>query len=88
MKTSPDPPRTDDTANRGMDSALALAVLAGIGFALDQWLGTTPWLTIAFTLVAAVGVFATLKYRYEASMSRLEAERLADRADTGTREGR
>lgn len=76
MKTSPNSPRTDDTANRGIESALAVVVLAGIGFVLDRWLGTTPWLTIVFTIVAAVGVFASMKYRYVESMDRLEAERL------------
>ncbi len=84
MTSSPISPRTDDTANRGIDSALVVAVLAGLGFLLDGWLGTTPWLTIALTLVAAVGVFAALKYRYEASMARLESERLGDR--NGSRE--
>lgn len=75
MKTSPTSPRTDDTANRGIEAALAVVVLAGLGFLLDRWLGTTPLFSIAFTVVGAVGVFATLKYRYVESMSRLEAER-------------
>lgn len=88
MKTSPTSPRTDDTANRGIEAALAVVVLAGLGFLLDRWLGTTPLFSVAFAVVGAVGVFATLKYRYVDSMTRLEAERLQARngAPTATEE--
>lgn len=79
MKLTPTPriTRTNDTIGRGMDAALVMAVFVGIGFLLDRWLGTSPWLIVACTVVAALGIFATLKYRYQDTMQRLEAERRA-----------
>lgn len=75
MKTSPLTKRLDDNVTRGMDMGFTIVVLAGIGYLLDRWLGTTPWLTIGFVVVAGIGVFAALKYRYEASMATYERER-------------
>jgi Putative F0F1-ATPase subunit Ca2+/Mg2+ transporter len=71
------PPRVtpNDTMGQGIDNALAVALLFGIGFGLDRWLGTTPWLMIVLSLVGAVGVFAKMKYRYDAQMAEHEAER-------------
>jgi len=70
-------PRTDDTIGRGMDAAMVMAVFVGVGYGLDRWLGTSPWLIVACVVVAALGIFATLKYRYQETMERLEAERRA-----------
>lgn len=44
-----------------LGTAVAISVIAGgaIGYALDSWLGTTPWLTfagLAFGIVAAVAM--------------------------------
>ena len=79
-------PRTtnDDALGQGMDVALTIALFFGIGFALDRWLGTTPWMMIVFTVLAAVGFFAKFKYRYDARMAEHEAE-LAKRRQTGSR---
>jgi F0F1-type ATP synthase assembly protein I len=65
----------NDTLGQGIDNALAIALLFGIGFALDRWLGTTPWLMIVLALLGAVGVFAKMKYRYDEQMAEHEAER-------------
>lgn len=77
MKLTPTPriSRTDDTINRGIDAALVMAVFVGVGYGLDRWLGTSPWLIITCTVVAALGIFTSLKYRYEEAMQRLETER-------------
>lgn len=80
MKSAPLTKRLDDNVTRGMDMGFTIVVLAGIGYLLDRWLGTTPWLTIALVVVAGVGVFATLKYRYEAAMAEHAHERAAGRA--------
>ena len=40
----------------------------GIGFALDRWLGTTPWFMIVFMVLGGVGFFAKMKYHYDAQM--------------------
>jgi F0F1-type ATP synthase assembly protein I len=71
------PPRVtpNDSLGQGIDNALAVALLFGIGFGLDRWLGTTPWLMIVLSLLGAIGVFAKMKYRYDAEMAEHEAER-------------
>lgn len=66
--------RTDDTLGVGMDAALVLAAFLGIGFGLDRWLGTAPWLMITSFLLAAVGIFASWKARYSARMDALQAQ--------------
>ena len=37
----------------GVDVAAALAVGLGIGFLLDAWLGTKPWLMVLFFFLGA-----------------------------------
>jgi F0F1-type ATP synthase assembly protein I len=78
-------PRSDDSFGRGMDIALTVAVFFGIGFGLDRWLGTTPLFMIVLTVLALVGFFLSLKYRYDAAMRQLEAERAAKSATSGAR---
>ena len=65
----------NDPLVQGIDNALAVALLFGIGYGLDRWLGTAPWMMIVFVLLGGVGVFAKMKYRYDAQMDRYEAER-------------
>lgn len=79
-------PVADDTLGRGMDIALTLAAFLGIGWLIDRWLGVFPAFTIALVLLAAAGTFVRLRYTYEATMQRLEAERAAGR--TGQRGSR
>lgn len=67
--------RVSATDTQGIENALAVALLFGIGYGLDRWLGTTPWLMIVFALLGAVGVFAKMKYRYDEQMAQHEAER-------------
>ena len=63
-----------------MDATLRVRLFFGVGFVLDRWLGTRRWFMIGMILLAAVGLFITFKYRYDAAMDRLEAERLAPRS--------
>jgi F0F1-type ATP synthase assembly protein I len=65
----------DDNVGKGMDLALSLLVFLGIGYGLDRWLGTKPWMMVSMVLLVAVGQFVKLKYDYEGTMQRLEAER-------------
>ena len=61
---------------------VATPVLFGLlGFGLDHWIGSTPWLTVAFAAVALMGKFASEWYRYEAKMRELEAELSDGRSD-------
>jgi Putative F0F1-ATPase subunit Ca2+/Mg2+ transporter len=80
MKLIPPPERRqrlfeDDSTMHGIDVALTVGVFFGIGFLLDRWLGTMPWFTIGFTVLAGIGFFAKYKYNYDAQMDRHQAER-------------
>ena len=65
----------NDPLVQGIDNALAIALLFGVGYGLDRWLGTAPWLMIVFVVLGGIGVFAKMKYRYDAQMEQHEAER-------------
>jgi F0F1-type ATP synthase assembly protein I len=65
----------NDPLVQGIDNALAIALLFGVGYGLDHWLGTSPWLMIVFVVLGGVGVFAKMKYRYDAQMEQHEAQR-------------
>ncbi|MEY2958588.1 MAG: hypothetical protein RLZZ01_1156 [Actinomycetota bacterium] len=67
-----------------MDIALTLLAFLGLGWWIDAWLGTFPLVTVILVVFAAVGTFVRLRYTYEATMQRLEAER-AERSGTSTR---
>ena len=66
---------SDDTLGRGMDLALTLLVFLAIGYALDSWLGLFPLFTITLVVLSAVGAFVRMKYVYDATMERHEAQR-------------
>jgi len=68
----------DSSLGQGVDAALVVAVFLGVGFGLDQWLDTAPWLTIGCFLLAAVGLFYTWKSRYSARMDELQTQRTHD----------
>jgi F0F1-type ATP synthase assembly protein I len=57
----------------GITFGLGIVLFMGAGFALDQWLGWTPWLTMAGTLVGSVLSFVNV-------YAKLEKERVADKA--------
>lgn len=84
----------DDTIGRGMDMALVVLVFLGLGYLVDLWLGTQPLFMIVLLLLAVVGQFVSIRYRYEARMQQLEAERRAASdarrrlGGTGATEGR
>ena len=54
--------------SRAMELALTPAIIGGLGYLLDRWLGLVPVLTIVFFLVAMVGLVARLWYSYDAQM--------------------
>jgi hypothetical protein len=58
-----------------MDIALTMLVFLGLGWLVDAWLGVFPLVTVTLVVFAAVGTFVRLRYTYEATMQRLEAER-------------
>ncbi len=70
-------PNSDDSLGRGMDLALTLLVFLGLGALIDRWLGLFPLFTIVLVLFAAIGSFVRMKFVYDATMERHEAERSA-----------
>ena len=54
--------------SRAMELALTPAIIGGLGYLLDRWLGLVPVLTIVFFLIAMVGLVARLWYSYDAQM--------------------
>ena len=44
----------------GVTLVAATAIGLAIGYGLDRWLGTTPWLTLTFTLFGIVAGFINL----------------------------
>lgn len=69
-----------DSLGQGLDAAITLVVFFGIGFGLDRWLGTTPWLMVTMVVLASVGLFYKLRGAYEAMMARHDAEYASRRA--------
>ena len=68
---------SDDNLGRGMDVALTMLAFLGLGWLIDAWLGLFPVFTIGLVVFAAIGSFIRLKYVYDATMERLEADRAA-----------
>jgi F0F1-type ATP synthase assembly protein I len=68
--------------HRGFGNALArafefagtLGVFVVVGYLLDRWLGTEPWITLAAALFCVVGQFVKLWAAYTAEMQRHESE--------------
>lgn len=88
MKLLPRKPiNADSNVGRGIEFALAILLFLGLGYLMDNWLGTRPVFMIVMFLVAVVGQFAAMWYRYDASMAVHDAQRSAGihrRQATGT----
>ena len=67
----------DDNLGRGMETALLLAFFLGLGWLLDEWLGTRPLFMIGLVLFGATGSFIKMKFEYDGRMERLEEARRA-----------
>lgn len=63
-------------ANDGLTRAFEIAVIPPLfgaaGYSLDRWIGIVPVLTIAFVLLACVGLGVRMWYAYAASMAAQE----------------
>ena len=63
-----------DTLTVAFELALIPVMFAGLGLALDRWLGTSPLFLIIWVALAAAGLGAKMYYRYKARMEAIEAE--------------
>ncbi len=79
---------TTDSLGHGMDAVIVVGLFLAAGFGLDRLFDTQPVFMIALTIIGAIGLFMMFRYRYEARMQELEAERLARRADAQAGSGR
>jgi F0F1-type ATP synthase assembly protein I len=82
------PINADDNVGRGIEFAMGTAVFLGIGYALDRWLGTQPLFMIGLFLLAVVGQFAAMWYRYDAAMTAHDADRAAAKHEHHQQENR
>lgn len=64
-----------DGFTRAFEIALIPPMFGAAGYALDRWFSITPVLTIAFVLLACVGVGVRIWYAYQASMAAEDAGR-------------
>lgn len=76
------PPRSDkpalnellgDESARGIELAVTPVVFGGLGWLVDGWLGTGPWLTIGLAAFALAGTVAKMWFAYDAEMRELES---------------
>ncbi len=56
----------------GYELAFSAVICSLIGLWLDRRLGTTPWLTISFAVLAFAGSVANIYYRYQRDIAREE----------------
>ena len=68
------PTNPNDGLGRGMDLALVTLVFLGLGWLVDNWLGTKPAFIIGFVVFALVGQFVKMWFDYDAAMQRHEVE--------------
>ena len=59
----------------------ALVVGGGIGYVLDRWLGTQPWLLIVFFLIGAAAGFLTIYRTGQELDARARKRRQAEAAE-------
>ncbi len=78
--------RTDDSLGMAIEIVVILTLFGAAGYGLDSVFGTLPLFLIAGVVLGAVGLFAKYKYRYDATMDRLEAERRGDVSPADDRE--
>lgn len=70
----------------GVELVAALGVGAGAGYLLDWWLGTTPWLLVAFFLLGAAAGMMNV-YRVMSGMSQAVGySKEKEREDDGSRD--
>ena len=48
------------SAEAAWEASLSVVAGAGIGFLLDRWLGTAPWLMVVFVVIGTAAAFRRL----------------------------
>lgn len=65
----------DSGLGQGMEMALTLCVFLGLGWLVDQALGTGPLFMVILVVFAMIGQSARMWFTYDARMKMLEEER-------------
>jgi F0F1-type ATP synthase assembly protein I len=63
----------NDGLARGIELVAAPLVMGALGWLLDRWLGTDPFLAIGFGVFGVAGIFTKLKLGYDRQMDAVEA---------------
>ena len=71
--------RSEDGLAKAVEIVLTPAIFAAVGFGLDRWLGTGPWLALSFGMVSFVLKLLVEWYRYAERMSKIESDFAAQR---------
>lgn len=58
---------------RGTEIVLTPLLCGALGWLLDRWLGTDPFLAIALGVFGVIGIFVKLKMGYDQQMIEAEA---------------
>ena len=70
---------SEDGLAKAIEIVVTPAIFAVVGFGLDRWLDTGPWLAISFGMVAFVLKLLVEWYRYAQRMQMHEEEMAASR---------
>lgn len=70
---------SEDGLAKAVEIVLTPAIFAAVGFGLDRWLGTAPWLALSFGMAAFVLKLLVEWYRYAERMSKIESDFAAQR---------
>jgi hypothetical protein len=56
-----------------MEIVLTPLLFGGLGWWIDGWLGTDPFLAVLFGVLGVTGIFVKLKLGYDQQMTKVEA---------------
>jgi ATP synthase protein I len=74
--------RAAQLASLGLEMGVSVAIGLGIGYLLDRWLGTKPWLMLVFILL---GVAAGFRSMFEAARRATASKEREDDGSQTTR---
>lgn len=69
--------------NVGIQVGLTMAMMAGLGYLADDWLGTSPWGILLGSLFGIIAVFVVL-VRLVADLNEQSAQRYGSRSQGGS----
>ena len=73
---------SEDGLAKAVEIVLTPVIFAAVGFGLDRWLDTGPWLALSFGMVSFVLKLLVEWYRYAERMSKIESDFAAKRPTT------